>query len=118
MASTSSLGFVALPGGFGTLEECAQMATWTQLGIHKKPVVLLNVNGFYRCLHTFVRGAVSSGFINQSNEGLMVLVDAPAPEESEGFNWGEAALQAVAEWHNHKTGTGGVIQYSLDWGNP
>ena len=52
-------GFVALPGGLGTLEELAEMVTWTQLGIHKKPVVLLNINGFFDGLRTFIDSYVA-----------------------------------------------------------
>jgi uncharacterized protein (TIGR00730 family) len=51
-----SEGFLGLPGGFGTLEEVMEMTTWTQLGIHKKPVILLNVDGFYSPLRDFIEG--------------------------------------------------------------
>ncbi len=47
-------GFIALPGGLGTLEELAEVTTWTQLGIHKKPVVLVNINGFFDGLKVFL----------------------------------------------------------------
>ncbi|XVF38423.1 hypothetical protein REPUB_Repub20aG0100600 [Reevesia pubescens] len=46
--------FVALPGGFGTLEEIFQIASWAQLNIHKKPIGVLNVNGFYDRLFSFL----------------------------------------------------------------
>ena len=47
-------GIVALPGGFGTLEELFEMLTWAQLGLHKKPIGILNINGFYDDLLSFI----------------------------------------------------------------
>lgn len=51
--------FVGLPGGYGTLEEVMEMTTWSQLQIQAKPVVLLNVNGYYSPLRVFIEGYVS-----------------------------------------------------------
>ncbi|XVF17662.1 hypothetical protein REPUB_Repub10bG0142700 [Reevesia pubescens] len=56
--------FIALPGGFGTLEEIFQIASWAQLNIHKKPIGVLNVNGFYDGLFSFLDKAVEQGFIS------------------------------------------------------
>lgn len=56
--------FLALPGGIGTLEEFFEVWTWRQLGYHDKPVGLLNMDGFYDSLLTFLNSAVSSGFMN------------------------------------------------------
>ena len=53
-------GFVSLPGGFGTLDETFEIATWAQLGLHAKPLVLWNVNGFYDALLTFLDGIVKA----------------------------------------------------------
>lgn len=50
------LGSVGLPGGFGTLEEVMEMTTWSQIGVQKKPVVLLNVKDFYSPLKVFIEG--------------------------------------------------------------
>ncbi|KAL8510592.1 hypothetical protein ACS0TY_017424 [Phlomoides rotata] len=55
--------FIALPGGYGTLEELLEVITWAQLGIHDKPVGLLNVDAFYNYLLTFIDKAVDDGFI-------------------------------------------------------
>ena len=65
-------GFVALSGGFGTLEELMEMTTWNQLGIHEKGVVVFNVDGYYDGLIQWVRNAVSSGFIAPGNGGILV----------------------------------------------
>ena len=110
MAHYSELGFIALPGGYGTFEEILEMVTWTQLRIHTKPVVLLNINGFYSPLRDFVRGAIKSGFIRQENESFLVFVE-PNQSETGDFDWGKAAIQAVREWH--KTDKGEA--YNLKW---
>jgi uncharacterized protein (TIGR00730 family) len=57
-------GFIMLPGGFGTYEEFMESVTWTQLGIHDKPCGILNVDGFYDHLMTFLSHAVDMGFIH------------------------------------------------------
>jgi uncharacterized protein (TIGR00730 family) len=63
--------FLALPGGIGTLEEFFEVWTWRQLGYHDKPVGLLNLGGFYDSLLTFLNSAVSSGFMNEWQMGLI-----------------------------------------------
>lgn len=64
--------FIALPGGYGTLEELLEVITWAQLGIHDKPVGLLNVDGYYNSLLTFVDKAVDDGFIMPSQRHIIV----------------------------------------------
>lgn len=71
--------FIALPGGYGTLEELLEVITWAQLGIHHKPVGLLNVDGYYNSLLTFIDKAVEEGFINTSARRIIVM--APTAEE-------------------------------------
>lgn len=92
MASLAD-AFVAMPGGFGTLEEFCEVVTWTQLGVHRKSCGLLNVGGFYDPLiEQFDRG-VGEGFIKTANRRIVVahaepgaLLDAlsraPAPPEA------------------------------------
>jgi uncharacterized protein (TIGR00730 family) len=65
-------GFVALSGGYGTLEELMEVITWNQLGIHARGVVVYNVEGYYDGLIEWVRTAVSSGFIAPGNAGILV----------------------------------------------
>ena len=67
--------FIALPGGYGTFEEFFEAVTWTQLGIHRKPCGLLNVDGYYDALLALLDRAVSDGFIREANRSL--VVDAP-----------------------------------------
>lgn len=67
--------FIALPGGFGTLEEFAEILTWAQLGLHRKPHGLLNIEHFYDPLLTFFDHAVAENFIRQAHRDL-VIADA------------------------------------------
>ncbi|KAG0485034.1 hypothetical protein HPP92_009113 [Vanilla planifolia] len=67
--------FIALPGGFGTLEELLEVITWAQLGIHRKPVGLLNVDGYYNSLLSFVDMAVTEEFI--SEKARRIIISAP-----------------------------------------
>lgn len=65
-------GFVALPGGFGTLEEFCEVITWSQLGIHRKPCGLLNVAGYFDHLIGMFDYAVAKGFISQANREIVL----------------------------------------------
>jgi uncharacterized protein (TIGR00730 family) len=65
-------GFIAMPGGMGTLEELFEMLTWAQLGIHAKPVGLLNVNGFWDGLAGVIRHMVDEGFVRPAHAALML----------------------------------------------
>lgn len=70
-------GFIAMPGGLGTLEELFEMLTWSQLGIHSKPVGLLNMDGFYDGLVSFVSHASKEGFVRPQHAGLMIVEAQP-----------------------------------------
>lgn len=72
-------GFVALSGGYGTMEELMEVTTWNQLGIHDRGVVVFNVDGYYDGLIEWIKSAVTAGFISSSNGGI--LVEALNPEE-------------------------------------
>src|SRR5215467_14660353 len=71
--------FIAMPGGYGTLEEFAEIVTWSQLGIQIKPCALLNIEGYWDGLLTFLDHAVAENFVRQENRE-MILVGA-SPEE-------------------------------------
>ncbi|KAL6636480.1 hypothetical protein ACP70R_023755 [Stipagrostis hirtigluma subsp. patula] len=64
--------FIALPGGYGTLEELLEVITWAQLGIHSKPVGLLNVDGYYDSLLSFIDKAVEEGFVAPAARHIIV----------------------------------------------
>ena len=68
-------GFIALPGGFGTLEELFEIITWLQLGLHQKPIGLLNSNGFYNDLLEFIENMVRKGFVSMDNFKLLLVDD-------------------------------------------
>jgi uncharacterized protein (TIGR00730 family) len=71
-------GFIALPGGYGTLEELAEVTTWTQLGLHRKPVGLLDVAGYFALLLQFVDHMVAERFLPESHRGLLITRCDPA----------------------------------------
>ncbi|PYN98692.1 MAG: TIGR00730 family Rossman fold protein [Candidatus Rokuibacteriota bacterium] len=80
-------GFIALPGGLGTFEETLEILTWSHLGIHRKPIGVLNVEGYFDGLRRFLDHAVAEGFVRRDSVGLLRFVDAPA-----------ALLDAMASW--------------------
>ncbi|HYE97214.1 MAG TPA: TIGR00730 family Rossman fold protein [Rubricoccaceae bacterium] len=70
-------GFVALPGGMGTLEELAETLTWTQLGIHAKPCGVLDVAGYFRKMAGFLDHAVQEGFLKPEHRALLLVEETP-----------------------------------------
>lgn len=91
-------GFVALAGGYGTIEEVMEMVTWNQLGIHKMPIVLVNIDGYWDGLLQWVRNSVKEGYVGESNAGILVEVKSA-----------DEVLDALNEYR--------VAQgrYNLDW---
>jgi uncharacterized protein (TIGR00730 family) len=69
--------FIALPGGFGTLEEIMETLTWAQLGFHKKPCGLVNVDGYYDAFLTFLDNAVRNGFIKREHREMLLVARTP-----------------------------------------
>lgn len=78
LLSSRADAFIALPGGYGTLDEFIEIVTWAQLRIHAKPCVLVNVNGFYNGLLAFLDHTVREGFILPENRGLVQVAGDPA----------------------------------------
>lgn len=68
-------GVIALPGGFGTLEELFEMLTWAQLGLHKKPIGILNIAGFYDDLFKLTRTMVEKGLLKEANQQMLLVSD-------------------------------------------
>lgn len=91
-------GFVALSGGYGTMEELMEMTTWNQLGIHGAGVCVFNVDGFYDGLLTWIRRAVDEKFISKGNQHI--IVEAKTAEE---------VVKALGEYRVSKD------QLNLDW---
>lgn len=71
-------GFIGLPGGLGTMEEFFEIATWAQLGIHTKPLGLLNVSGYFDLVDQFLRKAVDEQFLFEEHRSLIRIHDDPA----------------------------------------
>jgi uncharacterized protein (TIGR00730 family) len=72
MMAQEAGAFVALPGGFGTMEELMEIITWNFLGIHDKPIVLFNVDGYYDDILGWITKAVSNGFVENGNRNIVV----------------------------------------------
>ncbi|MGA9590524.1 MAG: TIGR00730 family Rossman fold protein [Salegentibacter sp.] len=68
-------GFIALPGGFGTFEELFEIVTWAQLGLHKKPIGLLNINGFYDDLIEMLKTMVRKGLLKKENFDILLIAE-------------------------------------------
>jgi uncharacterized protein (TIGR00730 family) len=72
-------GFIALPGGWGTLDELFEILTWAQLGLHRKPCGLLNVQGYFDRLLSFVDYSIAEGFVRRDYRQLIAVADAAEP---------------------------------------
>lgn len=88
-------GFIALPGGFGTLEEFCEVVTWTQLGVHLKPCGLLNVAGFYDGLLAFLAHAMNERFLRPTHFDIVVSSNDPIALVDRMLEW---EPPAVARW--------------------
>jgi len=98
--------FVALPGGYGTLDEFIEILTWAQLKIHAKPSVLVNVGGFYDGLLAFLDHCLAEGFIAPENRGLVQVARDPG----EALEWVEQTWQVRAEVPAHDVRLDAVVR--------
>ena len=90
-----SEAFIALPGGFGTVEELCEIITWGQLGFHHKPIGLLNVDGYFDSLLAFFDRAVRDRFVRSAHRAL--VIDGTSPEEIlEAFS--DVRAPSVSQW--------------------
>ena len=69
--------FIALPGGYGTLEEVSELLTWAQLGLNSKPCGLINIEGYFNFLLSFLDNAVSRGFMKQQHRDMLLVASEP-----------------------------------------
>lgn len=77
LMAAKSDGFIAMPGGLGTLEELCEVTTWAQLGIHQKPVGILNTAGFFDPFLEFLDRAVDEGFVQEDHRRLLIVDQTP-----------------------------------------
>ena len=91
-------GFLALPGGFGTLDEVSEMLAWSQLGIHDKPVGLLNVAGYFDSLKTFFDHMVVEGFLSGSHRARVLMAASASQllDRMDGLEHADGILQREA----------------------
>lgn len=100
MMADLSDGFIALPGGFGTFEEFCEVLTWSQLGLHKKPCGLLNVEEYYSPLMEMFDHSVTEGFVRAENRGIVLAHS----EIAELFSMMEAWVPMdVEKWLDART---------------
>lgn len=92
-------GFIGLSGGYGTMEEIFETTTWNQLGIHKKGIVLLNINGYWDGIVQWMDKAAEEGFVKPVNKDILVTATTP-----------ELAIQALRDYKVSE----GI--YKLQWG--
>ncbi|KAF8457286.1 hypothetical protein BGX38DRAFT_1327032 [Terfezia claveryi] len=101
MMAKQADAFVALPGGFGTLDELFEIVTWNQLGIHDKPIVLLNINGFYDGLLTWINKAIESGFVNKGNRDILVEAKSADEVEEKIKNYKVTSGRYILDWDSY-----------------
>ena len=82
-----SSSFVSLPGGIGTMEEMFEVWTWTQLGVHRKPLAIYNLNGFYDALETFLDVMVKEGFVKDVHRSMTITGRDPEALLDELINY-------------------------------
>ena len=93
-------GFVALPGGFGTFEEICEMITWAQLGIHRKPCGLVNVDGYFDGLSQQFDRAVADGLLRADHRGLVIAEPDPEHLLDRMQAWLPSPLEFQLDWSN------------------
>jgi hypothetical protein len=98
MANLSD-AFIALPGGVGTIEEVIEIFTWLQLGLHRKPVALLDVNGYWTRLTALLDHGVGEGFIKPEHRAMLLIDSDPGALLQRFDGWEPPAL---AKWIDHK----------------
>lgn len=97
MMADMSDAFIALPGGFGTFEELFEILTWAQLGFHKKPIGILNINGYYDKLIEFIDNAIDQRFVKEEHKEMFIVEECPE-RLIEKFKTYNAPVIDKAEW--------------------
>lgn len=90
-------GFIAMPGGFGTLEEIIESVTWAQLGFHRNPCGLLNINGYFDALLEFLRHAEAEEFLRRRHRDMLLVEREPAALLT---RFGSYEAPDIPKWRN------------------
>lgn len=93
-------GFVALAGGYGTIEEVMEMVTWNQLGIHNIPIVLVNINGYWNGLLDWVKNSIREGFVGEGAANILVEVQNTSEVIQALREYKEAPGRFKLNWDN------------------
>lgn len=96
--------FVALPGGFGTFEELFEILTWAQIGLHNKPVGVLNTKGYFDSLHRLIDEARQEGFIYSEHRDLLLSASSPVDLLEMLYNY--RAPEGLERWVNRQEDRG------------
>src|SRR5262245_43596888 len=102
MAALSD-GFVALPGGLGTLEELFEVLTWAQLGLHRKPCGLLNIRGYFDGLLSYIDHSIAEGFVRPASRPMLLVSNQP-----------DALLEQLEKHSGSPPLTGGAARIGVD----
>eukprot|EP00882_Tetradesmus_deserticola_P005529 GHRQ01005822.1.p1 GENE.GHRQ01005822.1~~GHRQ01005822.1.p1 ORF type:complete len:224 (+),score=78.32 GHRQ01005822.1:364-1035(+) len=98
-------GFIAMPGGLGTLEELLEVMTWQQLGFHAKPIGLLNTEGFFDPLLAFFKHCIDEGFVSASHQNTVVS-DNPEQLVQQMMDWQPPASNVLADARQRQAAIG------------
>jgi hypothetical protein len=99
-------GFIAMPGGWGTLDEFFEVLTWAQLGLHRKPCGLLNTRGYYDGLLSFIDHSTDERFVPRAHRAMLLVADVPDAllRQFKGY-----APPAVEKWIDRERPRGSII---------
>lgn len=100
LMAKESDAFVAMPGGYGTMEEILECITWSQLGIHNKPVILFNIDGYYDKLLDFVHDSIRNGFISKQNGQIIQVATTPQEVIDKIVNYVAPEGRFNLEWND------------------
>ncbi len=93
-------GFIALPGGFGTLEELFEIITWGQLGLHHKPVLVLNINGYYDHLIKLLDHMAAEGLLKERHRRMMLFTDRVEDALNEMLQYSPPVINPLIDKHS------------------
>ncbi|CAO3676593.1 unnamed protein product [Umbelopsis vinacea] len=109
MMSEESDAFIALPGGFGTMEELLEVITWSQLNVHSKPIILLNTKNYYGLFSQWIDHCIQEKFINGKNRDIFVVCETVDEIEEALRNYEPPATRYGLDWTDKSTNRTNMI---------